>query len=1371
MKQRPLIALITAIILISVIIGLTLVSAETPKVNINLNYGNSTIFDSDKDGIEIDNSVISFTVKDTEFNWHVNKRNLCTKWEIFSIEDNKITVTCHGSELCCNFIGLKPAMQNWDDNLYLTYGEYGTSLNNKISARVIYIDYNLDIEKPYSRIYYSDYDYLYAVFLDKDYFSGKSISSKDYETIEKLEKIKIKNQLAKITLTDENENPVSDNLENKNLKLNLFINKEENNDYKIFSTANNEELVTIKNFNGKNINWKRLEGISIEKDNPALKNSLRKKGIISREIISVSGVNEAIEGNYNGYLKINTNGIFYNKVFHCSENLVCNELNECNGKNENCYLKNENNIEVYIPHFSSVVIALDTSDINLTIISPDNTTALESGENIYLNFTTNLTVSANYSFDRKEGESLGTGIEFTDLLKGELQHNTLQNGIHNITINLWDDNSSIAQHNHSFKVEDIYPPNISIKHNGINLNNSEIHNTLITIISDEYANINYKLNNDGYSISEDIGSDKTIDIHLDLEVGTNTLIVNVTDFHCNSRLFSVEFNFTTCSDGIKNQGEKDVDCGGPCDDCVTFNVSTDKTNYAFEEEVMVRISSRAYSVINLTLLKSGSVMGTDIVNNPAISLPLNMISPLDYLITYSHEPGSYILNATLYYINNMNVTENKIVTFTIEPPQLNVNINANDTTINEGDTVKFTSTVTGYTGTLSYKWDFGNDGSIESTSTEVTKTYNNNGTYTVNLTVTDNTYSASDLETIIVKKLFNVTITVKNDSGNIVTDADVEFNNIHKNASDDGKASFLVNSGTYELRVKKSSYITYYNNSVEINSNKDIELKLKYDENDYENPKITLITPDQNQKISTDSVKITYKVEDDSEVNCSLQLNEYLNSWVEKGTHENPEKNKENSFTLLGLNSGEYKYKVKCTDRYGNIGFSDIRIFYAEINSLSSSAGTAEMTKQDEDINSIIDKINGLLTEFEKLDKEEREVFETLEIQKKLDNAKTELSRFKRDLNNLIWRNLNETELKEAEIDIYDQIENLKDEIPTSLSVIDSTEFVAYPKDEDIENITITYLNSKNSKYSKKQEKSFIEGIKELQSLLTVTTKAKVVEISYLSNKKEKITLIEKELKINESSNGLSLVEYIPKEIAKDTSEIEFLFDYETILNDPLISINIKGLDKFAYYLRKEIKLEDIKKTKSVLITGGEIPKGNQITGFGILTNLKSGFISSDNTRILIEVLIIIILSLVYIGYSIKGTKTKYYFGDRKSLKNLKEIKRFIESAKSELDNHNYHEAKSFYRNINLIFKNLPQDMKKEVYKNIVTLSHKLDLFYINKLLDRAEFSIQNKNKEVAISAYNEITGLYKRVPLEYKSLVLEKCNKLRQSLSGKNVN
>jgi len=138
-------------------------------------------------------------------------------------------------------------------------------------------------------------------------------------------------------------------------------------------------------------------------------------------------------------------------------------------------------------------------------------------------------------------------------------------------------------------------------------------------------------------------------------------------------------------------------------------------------------------------------------------------------------------------------------------------------------------------------------------------------------------------------------------------------------------------------------------------------------------------------------------------------------------------------------------------------------------------------------------------------------------------------------------------------------------------------------------------------------------------------------------------------------------------------------------------------------------------------------------------------------------------------GYSANGTKIKYYLTDRNSLKNLKEIKKFIESAKSELGNNNYYSAKSFYGNINPIFKKLPKDMKKEIYKNIVGLSNKLDLFYINKLLDKAEFSIQNKNKAAAISAYNEITGLYKRVPLGYKSQVLKKCNELRLNLSEKN--
>ena len=511
-------------ILIFIISSFALASSETPKININLDYGDSTIFDSDKDGIETDSSVIDLTVKDTEFSWRVDKTKLCTKWEILSMDKNKITTICYGSELCCNFIGLKPAMQNWNDNLYLTHGKYGASLNNKISSRVIYIDYNLNIENPYSYIYYSDYAYLYAVFLDNNYFSGKSISNKDYKIVEKLERIKTKNKLTKVSLTDDNENPVLNNLDNKNLKLKFFIDGGDKNYDGLDDVGN--EIIALTNFKGGEINWGKLEQIFIEKENENLEEHIKKIGLIPRKTITVKGVEEILEENsYEGYIRLDTTGLLYSKVLYCSDNLECNELKECITNHNNCYLRNKDSLEIYIPHFSSVVLALNESDINLTIISPDNTTALESGENIYLNFTTNLAISANYSFDNNPEKVLGTNTIFSDLLEGTLLYNTLENGEHSITITLWDNNSNIAQHNRSFRVWDIYPPNISIKHNGVDLNNSEIHNqsyTSITIISDEYANISYKLNDDDYSTSEDLDSDKTIDLNLDLKAGTNT---------------------------------------------------------------------------------------------------------------------------------------------------------------------------------------------------------------------------------------------------------------------------------------------------------------------------------------------------------------------------------------------------------------------------------------------------------------------------------------------------------------------------------------------------------------------------------------------------------------------------------------------------------------------------------------------------------------------------------------------------------------------------------------------------------------------------------------------------------------------------------
>ena len=82
--------------------------SENKEININLEYNKNTNFDEDDDGVETLTGVIDFTVENSEFNWEPNNENLCTRWQINSLDNDTITTICYGSDSCCNFINLIP---------------------------------------------------------------------------------------------------------------------------------------------------------------------------------------------------------------------------------------------------------------------------------------------------------------------------------------------------------------------------------------------------------------------------------------------------------------------------------------------------------------------------------------------------------------------------------------------------------------------------------------------------------------------------------------------------------------------------------------------------------------------------------------------------------------------------------------------------------------------------------------------------------------------------------------------------------------------------------------------------------------------------------------------------------------------------------------------------------------------------------------------------------------------------------------------------------------------------------------------------------------------------------------------------------------
>ena len=144
---------------------------ETPliinkSVIIDLQYNKNTPYDDDDDGVELTTNIIDFTVAGSTFTWDYNESNLCTRWEIYSIENEESTIICYGSDKCCGFFGLVPLRESWKEPLYLAYNQYGSTLNNIISAQVLSIDYNLSLENPFFNIYFSDWKNLTAKFYE-----------------------------------------------------------------------------------------------------------------------------------------------------------------------------------------------------------------------------------------------------------------------------------------------------------------------------------------------------------------------------------------------------------------------------------------------------------------------------------------------------------------------------------------------------------------------------------------------------------------------------------------------------------------------------------------------------------------------------------------------------------------------------------------------------------------------------------------------------------------------------------------------------------------------------------------------------------------------------------------------------------------------------------------------------------------------------------------------------------------------------------------------------------------------------------------------------------------------------------------------------
>lgn len=131
---------------------------EGTDIGLTLEYGTGD-WDFDDDGVASLTDGIDFELNPLFF-FDIDRKFVCTLWEVYSLERADYTSTCYGASGCCNFLGPSSSSYSWNDDFVLVSGNPGVTTNNIVLARVVF--YNG------TKVSYSNYDGLPAKFVKQE---------------------------------------------------------------------------------------------------------------------------------------------------------------------------------------------------------------------------------------------------------------------------------------------------------------------------------------------------------------------------------------------------------------------------------------------------------------------------------------------------------------------------------------------------------------------------------------------------------------------------------------------------------------------------------------------------------------------------------------------------------------------------------------------------------------------------------------------------------------------------------------------------------------------------------------------------------------------------------------------------------------------------------------------------------------------------------------------------------------------------------------------------------------------------------------------------------------------------------------------------
>ncbi len=597
-------------------------------------------------------------------------------------------------------------------------------------------------------------------------------------------------------------------------------------------------------------------------------------------------------------------------------------------------------------------------------------------------------------------------------------------------------------------------------------------------------------------------------------------------------------------------------------------------------------------------------------------------------------------------------------------------------------------------------------------------------------------------------------------SGESITNAKVTFNGVTNFTNNSGKVEFHELDGTYALVIEHENH-ALFTQTTALDGSQERTIQMASSSADVLAPVISSMLPAEGEQV-TSPVTMGAQVTDASGANCSLFISDDASLWNQVQTVEQVG---DLRFSR-DFGAGIHYARLECRDPAGRTTVSPVRSF----NVTTPFAGISEQLSQDVEkdetgLGKEIDDIDAQISFFNRLDKSSRGLAEVLGIFKTLDEAKMLYVEARRNLSELRFAGLSESDLAARRKETLSTLDELQAKIPTSFNVRDSAESIVYATNQDISALADELAASYDSKFSAAQKSAYVKQVQDAQGSLAVTALFGVVEVTYLSGSSKTYGIVSKSITVKDPSTDMQLIESVPKSVASSASQINSNQIFQVVKEDPVVRFPVDS--QLTYFVEGVPSIDELQKTKTVLVLEPKVAaskRSSQATGLAILP-LGSVFDLEGQGKFWL-MLVVGILLVFYLFYSLN--LAEYVLpSSRKRSQISQQVRELLAAAQQALESRSPDVAGERYTELTMLFESLPEAEQQRHYEQLSTLAMQINLGFAQQMLERIERAIYQGDFAQAHELYPQLNEAYEKLEGESKVSVASRCMAVYQRLSA----